>query len=63
MRQSKHSQEIIRDIDESNAYSQAINRLLADIESLKSEIWVLRTTLFISVIGLIMLTVSHAFGG
>lgn len=63
MRQSKHSQEIIRDIDESNAYSQAINRLLADIEGLKSEIWVLRTTLFISVIGLIVLTVSRAFGG
>jgi hypothetical protein len=60
---TKHSQDIIRDMQANEAHSIAVNRLLADIDSLKGEVWVLRTTLFVAVVGLILLSVSKAFGG
>ncbi len=63
MSTQKHSQQIVRELAETLEQSKAINRLLKDIEDLKSEVWVLRTTLFISVIGLVMMTITRAFGG
>jgi hypothetical protein len=63
MSTQKHSQQIVRELAETLEQSKAINRLLKDIEDLRSEVWVLRTTLFISVIGLVMMTITRAFGG
>ena len=60
---TKHSQDIIRDMQANEAHSIAVNRLLAEIESLKGEVWVLRTTLFVAVVGLVLLSISKTFGG
>lgn len=60
---TKHSQDIIRDMQANEAHSIGVNRLLAEIESLKGEVWVLRTTLFVAVVGLVLLSISKTFGG
>lgn len=54
---------VIRDLASTQAHSNAVNRLLVEIEHLKSEVWLLRTSLFVAVVGLILLSVSRAFGG
>ena len=57
------SQNIMRDIRANELHSDAVNRLLRDIDHLKGEVWVLRTTLFVAVVVLVLLSVSRAFGG
>jgi len=59
----RHSQDIMRDIRANEIHSDAVNRLLREIDHLKSEVWLLRTTLFVAVVGLVLLSVSRAFGG
>jgi len=63
MTNTKHSQDIVRELEDVRAHSNAVNRLLADIDSLKSEVWLLRTSLFVAVLGLILLSIDKAFGG
>jgi len=63
MIKARHSQDIMRDIRANEIHSDAVNRLLREIENLKGEVWVLRTTLFVAVVGLILLSISRAFGG
>ena len=44
MIKARHSQDIMRDIRANEIHSDAVNRLLREIENLKGEVWVLRTT-------------------
>ena len=59
----KHTQNIIRDDDADKTRSDSINHLLEDISRLRSEVWVLRISLFVAVTTLILTTVSNSFGG
>lgn len=63
MRTLRKPQDIVRDMSASRNHSDAVNRLLVEIENLKGEVWILRTTLFVAVVGLILLSIDKAFGG
>ena len=63
MNKVKNSYNIVRDMRANEAQSHAVNRLLDDINALRSEVWVLRTTLFVAMVALILSTISNVFGG